>query len=267
MPVSNPVSEAYRVAKLEEQIEQHLDMESSILWSELRESEVLRKVIHHFKLVSSQMGKILDNIPETITMSDNTVTILKNKDDLELLKKMLKQLDVFSLPDITPELERDMFIYVASQNWINAYDILNEHVDLSSGLDVHFTVTYGALIGRRLAEMYWKFEPSEYAMDMIDNRGYDWVFIDPNNEVTKLGNEENLSPTQARAKIMQRCVDYLYSKDEHDFGHIVPQRNTFNYILTSITTRPEIRDTPEFIKAVKTFDPSRYLIEETEETT
>ena len=261
MPIG--LEEGYKTANAKDYLDQHLDMETAMLRLQLEHNETLKKFMHHTKLVAGQIGKILDGIPTDVTNSDGSLTTLVEKDDMDLLKKMSKQLDVFKLSDNTPELERDIYIYTLTHNLINAYELHNSGVNIN---DIFLQViTLGAVHGARaMAEMYWEYSVSDNITDLLDEHGHAWKFIDPNDEVKRISEEDNLTPTEARAKIMQRSIDALYdiTSFKSDNPYTRYRSATLHSMIFLFSTAPiDVYEHDVFIKALKHYDPSRYPAE------
>ena len=259
----------YEHAVIQDYMDQHLDMETAILRVELEEAEVLRKVIHHLKLNMNQMASMLNKLPESVTQPDGTIASLVSSDDAETLRKTVKQLNILELPDITPELERDIFIYNVAHNYVNAFAKWR-NVALDSLFGQVFSVE-GVKAARASAPLYWRYNRSEHVTDLIGEHGYSWTFIDPNNEVDKLREKENLSAPQARAKIMQRFIDLVsdqaiapHSRWENSPAPFV----RLLWVMIDRGSKGDLTEWPEgddFYKLVAKADPSRYLIETEEE--
>ena len=259
--MGNYVSDLYKRAHVEDYLDQHLDMETALIRSEIAEAKVLKKLIHHFKTVLSQTGKILDGIPPSITLKDGAVVNLLNPSDLANLKLMLKELSKFELPEYTPELERDLYVYAFTVNYINAWSSHNPLVRIAGPFRKALT-DYGLGGARQIVDYYWKHEPTGLITDVIDEQGYTWKFIDPNNEVEKVMTADNLTAMQARAKIMQRSIDGMYKKD---LMQTATPPGLWVTMISYIADEHEDIETYEpFHEGLKLYDPSRYPAEESE---
>ena len=259
------LQEAYKNSSVVDYLDQHLDMETAMLRLQLEHNETLKKFMHHTKLVTDQLGTILSKIPNSITLQDGTVVPIVDKDDTDSLKTMLKQLSVFELTDRTPELERDLYIYAFSHNLINAYIVHNPLVHIHSLL-LQILTLQSVQVARAMVELYWEHSPGSNAPDLFDEHGYIWKFIDPNNEVQKISEEDNLTPTQARAKIMQRTIDALYDPtifESRDQNSTYKKERWFDVLFGYVgNTAVEAEDI--YIQGLEKWDPSRFAIKDEE---
>ena len=268
MALITPTS-SYDHAEVHDLMDQHLDLETAILRVELEEQEAMRKIVHHLKLNINQIALMLNKLPESVTQPDGTIASLVSSDDAETLKKTVKQLNILDLPDITPELERDIFIYTMAHNYVNAYAIWKDiTIDSVFGQVLSW---HGVLIARAVVSLYWKYNRSEHVTDLVGEHGYSWTFIDPNNEVAKLREEENLTAQQARAKLMQRFIDLINDPTDVPHSRFPGVERPFIgllWVLTNRGVKPGLEEYPpgdDFHKIIAKADPSRYLIETEEE--
>ena len=261
---------SYDYAEVQDMMDQHLDMETAMLRVELQESEAVRKLVHHLKLAINQISDMVGKLPEYVTKQDGSLETLVSSGDVETLNKVVKQLNVLELPDITPELERDIFVYVVAHNYVNSYaKWRNVTIDSFFG---QVLALHGVLVGRAVSQLYWKYNRSEHVVDLIGEHGYSWTFIDPNSEVAKLREEDNLTAQQARAKLMQRLIDLINDPTPYPHSRWPDHPSPFVgylWVLTNRGARPGLEEFPEgddLHKIIAKADPSRYLIEtETEE--
>ena len=260
------LADVYLYEDTSQQIDKYLHIETAMLRVQLAETEALRKLIHHFKLVNSQVGKILDGVPTYVTNSDGSLTTLIEKDDLDLLKKMTKQLDVFELPNITPELERDIFVYTFAHNFSNKYAQVYKRAYRSYATKL-FAAELGVRSGGILALQYWKYVESATAVNLIDEPGYTWEFIDPNDEVTKISDEDNITEYQARSKIMQRVIDGLYDDEIISGTEIMEEFSPDGIAFLDLFENYNYTDKGQdyvknydeaFATALRKYDPSRF---------
>ena len=261
------VQESYKTANVKDYLDQHLDMETAILRLQLEHNETLEKFMHHTKLVAGQIGKILDGIPTYVTNPDGSLTTLIEKDDMDLLKKMSKQLDIFKLSDSTPELERDIYIYTFAHNVLNAYTVIYPFIPLNNTF-LQVLSIQALQLGRAMAEMYWQHTTNDFIADLLGEHGYTWEFIDPNGEVEKVSEADGSTRAEARAKIMQRSINGMYDKTLYTSENYNRLTNStwFSALLEFAGGGTNVYEIDVFIEGMKKHDPSRYLIGE-EETT
>ena len=258
------VSELYSKAHIEDYLDQHLDMETALVRHEIAEAHILKKLVHHFKLSLSQVGKIIDNIPETIAMPDSTVVTLIDKTDLDDLKTMLKELGKFELPEVTPELERDIFIYAFTHNYVNAWIMHNPlFAKRLVGALRKATIDDGLTMARIMVNFYWEYEAGDLVTDVIGEPGHRWNFIDPNGEVPKIMEADNLTAVQARARLMQRSIDGMYETDIME--SMRPEERTWVDIFYYVIDGRNLPLYKPFHEGLRMYDPSRYASEDTSE--
>ena len=259
------LTEGYINSDAQDWLDQHLDLETAMLRVQLDHNETLKKFMHHTKLVIGQLGMVLDGIPANIVLPDGTVVDLVAKAELDSLKSMAKQLSVFELSDITPELERDIYIYAFAHNFVTAH--LGHAAPRQLGaLYIQVLSLQSVQIAREMEKLYWENSIGTKAPDLLDEHGYIWKFIDPNNEVQKLTDAENITPVRARAKIMQRSIDALYDDTKfvrRDDNSRYREERWIDVLFGHITNVPmHVEDI--YIQGLEKWDPSRFAIKDEE---
>ena len=260
--MSNTATSSYDRAHTQDLMDQHLDIETALLRVSLIETEAIRKITHHFKLVAKQIEMILSDIPTSIIV-DGTSIPIRDTNKTDALKNQIKQLTVLDLPDITPELERDISINVFAHNIVNANWVHFPH--LASIAET--TPTYLAAVtqqaaaaARAVTEMYWKHVQGDQIVNLLGEQGYAWEFIDPNGEVEKVMEQDNLTAVQARAKIMQIGVDLLYDKTiyRREGSSYVTTWHTMVMSLGLAQHRENVLKDTNFLGTLGDKDPSRF---------